>query len=372
MVRKFLYLIAILIFLAVSARIAWEIWQDDIIKWYSVPDQPFEPKPKASASTYEDDVMWFARPGKDGQDDTEYLPEGFEPTDRDDVAIFYVHPTSYLKKDHWNAPLDDEESQNRTRIYLRGQASIFNSVGQVWAPRYRQATFGAFLTDAKAADKALQLAFEDVMAAFEVFVDSVPADKPIILAGHSQGSLHLTQLLLRRVADTSLAPRIVATYIIGWPVSETNDLDAMGLPACIDMEQTRCIVSFESFAEPADPSLVVDTYNASIGFDGKPRKDEPILCTNPIWGTKGGFADATDNLGTLVPDEDLMNGDIVPQLVPARCDESGFLFIGPPPTEGSWVYALPGNNYHVYDYSMFWANLRLDVERRTAAFLAGK
>jgi hypothetical protein len=29
---------------------------------------------------------------------------------------------------------------------------------------------------------------------------------------------------------------------------------------------------------------------------------------------------------------------------------------------------LPGNNYHVFDYSLFWANVRADAERRLKAF----
>ncbi len=40
--------------------------------------------------------------------------------------------------------------------------------------------------------------------------------------------------------------------------------------------------------------------------------------------------------------------------------------IGTPPDLGSYV--LPGNNYHVYDYSLFWANVRADAARRLAAF----
>ena len=32
-------------------------------------------------------------------------------------------------------------------------------------------------------------------------------------------------------------------------------------------------------------------------------------------------------------------------------------------------YVLPGNNYHVYDYSLFWANVRADAQQRLAAFL---
>ena len=27
-------------------------------------------------------------------------------------------------------------------------------------------------------------------------------------------------------------------------------------------------------------------------------------------------------------------------------------------------FVLPGNNYHVYDYALFWADVRADAERR--------
>ena len=31
-------------------------------------------------------------------------------------------------------------------------------------------------------------------------------------------------------------------------------------------------------------------------------------------------------------------------------------------------YVLPGNNYHVYDYALFWGSIRADAERRLKAF----
>jgi hypothetical protein len=31
-------------------------------------------------------------------------------------------------------------------------------------------------------------------------------------------------------------------------------------------------------------------------------------------------------------------------------------------------YLLPGNNYHVFDYPLFWRNVRADAIRRLAAF----
>ena len=45
----------------------------------------------------------------------------------------------------------------------------------------------------------------------------------------------------------------------------------------------------------------------------------------------------------------------------------GFLLIGEDaPDLGPYV--LPGNNYHVYDYALFWSNLRADAAARVAAF----
>ena len=53
--------------------------------------------------------------------------------------------------------------------------------------------------------------------------------------------------------------------------------------------------------------------------------------------------------------------------MPARCDVRGFLLIGENgPDLGPYV--LPGNNYHVYDYALFWANIRADAAARLAAF----
>ena len=45
-------------------------------------------------------------------------PSG-EPPVPVDAAVFFVHPTSYLKKDHWNAPLDDpDQHANAARAAL--------------------------------------------------------------------------------------------------------------------------------------------------------------------------------------------------------------------------------------------------------------
>ena len=373
MARKFLYIVAFLVFLVIAGAVALNIWSKQLTEFAFVPSEAFVEQSPLEANAYQDPAMWLSRPGMGNADPARwqpaYLDQGAPPATGPkprDFAVFFVHPTSFLARDKWNAPLDDAEANRVAQIYLKGMASPFNQASEIWAPRYRQATFGAFLTDSPDATKAIDAAYRDVRDAFRVFLASVDPDDPIVLAGHSQGSLHLLRLLREDVAGTPLAARIAAVYAVGWPVSVEHDLPALGLPACATPDQAGCLMSWSSYAEPADTSALMDTYRASVGFDGKPRGDSAILCTNPLTGGVGGDAPADANLGTLVPDDDLANGSLVRTSVPARCDAAGLLLIGDPPEMGSAV--LPGNNYHVYDIPLFWANLKADVARRVAAW----
>jgi len=361
--RKFLYAIVGLILLATAAMFAYRLWGVELLRQAMVPS--VEVARLSPPGDYSRPDLWFARPDKPGNPAL-WTPEGFKPADNPPAAVFFIHPTSFLDRSAWNAPLNDAAANTRAELFLRGQASAFNSTGQVWAPRYRQATFGAFLTGKAEAQQALDFAYRDVLAAFDQFLKEA-GNRPIILAGHSQGALHLSRLLVDRIAGTPLAKRVVAAYVVGWPVSITADLPRMGLPACSGPDESGCILSWQSFAEPADPSLIVDTFDQTRGFTGQPRAGTPMVCTNPITGKPSDTAPAEANLGGLLPSKDLTSAVLQKNLVPARCDGRGFLMIGStPPDLGPYV--LPGNNYHVFDYSLFWANVRADAERRMKAF----
>ena len=368
MVQRFLWIVAGLTVLVIAGAIAYRIFEDDLMRFVMVPKGEFEEVAAPPGASYADASLWIAHPEL-GHDPSLWTPAGIEATTEPRASVFFIHPTSYLESARWNAPLDDEESQERAALFVRSQASAFNGVGRIWAPKYRQAAFGAFLTDREDAEKALDFAYRDVLAAYEAFLDQAPDDRPIILAAHSQGSLHLLRLLQERVKGAPEADRIAAAYIVGWPVSTTADLPALPLPACETESQAGCILSWQSFAEPADPKAVTDVYDASTGPGGAPRAGSPMLCVNPLTGVANGDAPADANLGTLVPDGDLLGAEMVPGAVPARCDVRGFLLIGENPPELG-PYVLPGNNYHVYDYALFWANVRADADRRLATFEA--
>lgn len=367
--RKFLYVVAVLIVLAIAGAFAYRFFGAQLMRAAMVPGIAFESEPPIPATDYRNAHMWLARP--DIPDNPAlWTPPAYQPGKSPPAAVFFIHPTSYLQRAHWNAPLDDEEANGRAALFLRGQASAFNEVGAIWAPRYRQATFGAFLTTQAEAEKALDLAYADVAAAFAEFLREIGPDRPIILAGHSQGSLHLSRLLREQVAGRPIAKRVVAAYVVGWPISKVADLPFLGLPECTAADQAGCLLSWQSFAEPSDPSMVTDLYDATNGPTGIPRRGTAMVCTNPLTGTPDAEADAAANLGTLIPAADLRTATIAAGRVPAKCGGRGMLTIGPPVELGPYV--LPGNNYHVFDYSLFWANVRADAARRRAAWQAAR
>jgi hypothetical protein len=369
MVRKFLYTIVFLLVLVIAAAFALRLWGDDLQEIAFVPSEDFVEQDPLAGSAYADTSMWLSHPRFTARTDpARWRPEGAPPPDEavPKFAVFFIHPTSYLERTHWNAPLDDAQSTSRARTFLRGLASAFGGASEIWAPRYRQATFGAFLTDGPEAAQAIDAAYADVAQAFDYFLANIGEDTPIVLAGHSQGARHVLQLLHDRIAGTPLQGRIAMVYAIGWPISIEHDLPALGLPACERPDQGGCIMSWSSFAEPAEPEQWLVHYRHSPGFDGEQRGDSAILCVNPLTGTRGGAAPASANLGTLKPDDELKSGALVPGAVPARCDERGLLLIGDPPELGPYV--LPGNNYHVYDIPLFWATVRADFARRVHAW----
>lgn len=365
MARKFLYVVAFLIVLAIAGRIAYSFYPEPFTRIAFEPGGKLELLAPLPADAYKRPEMWSSRPGLEG-DPARWLPDGAVPGAPVQAAVFFVSPTSYLKRDHWNGPLDDADARRFGDAMSRAVASAFNASAQLWAPRYRQATFGTFLSDKPEAEQALDLAYRDVAQAFDTFLSEVPADLPIVLLGHSQGSFHLRRLMKEKVAGKPIARRIVAVYAIGWPISVQHDLPAMGLAPCAAPDQTQCLVSWLSFAEPADDSMMLRAAARHPGLDGQQLAGSDYVCVNPLTGRVGGTAPASANLGTAVPDTMLEHATLKPALVPASCKADGTVQIGTPPEMGPLV--LPGNNFHVYDVPLFWANTRTDFARRVAAW----
>ena len=60
---------------------------------------------------------------------------------------------------------------------------------------------------------------------------------------------------------------------------------------------------------------------------------------------------------------------LTPALVESQCRD-GILRISEPEPFVFRAMLLPGRDYHIYDYALFWQDIRLDAVARVNAFLA--
>ena len=362
--RRFLILVFVLTLVVVAGAFAIFQFGGKVLLRQATPMGRFEPAKAGEAPDYAQAENWLAH--EDSPDHpAAWFPSNDEPVMPfvREARTFYIHPTTYLLTDRWNAPLRaGADTDARTRLFVQSQASAFNQNAVVWAPRYRQAAYGAFLLKTADAQKALDFAFADVAAAFEIFLREVPSGSPIIIAGHSQGGLHASRLLQRY--RQQVKGRLVAAYVVGWPLSVTADLPAMGLPPCTRSDETACVLSWQTFSAPANPSLIIDAWEGGAGPAGVKRRRADMLCVNPQTGTRDGRAGDRDAGQMLEPTLDLSDAKLVPG-IGASCEDGLLVLSRAPQLRG---FVLPGNNYHVYDFALFWEAIRHDAERRTASW----
>src|SRR5688500_5285555 len=120
--RRFLIAIFVLTLLVVAGAFAMFQWGGQMLVRSATPKGQFEAKAAGGGPDYAQSSSWIALPGLD-DDPSQWLPAGAgmglaaKP-----AALFFVHPTTYLERDRWNGPLDDEESQERAALFVRSQA----------------------------------------------------------------------------------------------------------------------------------------------------------------------------------------------------------------------------------------------------------
>jgi hypothetical protein len=294
------------------------------------------------------------------------------PASQRSADVFFVHPTTYLATGVANARYD-EPGGPQTRLehgVLRFQASAFNGCCRIYAPRYRQASLGAFLHsgDAARVTGAYELAYGDVRRAFDYYIAHENEGRPFILASHSQGSLHALRLLQERIAGTLLQRQLVAAYVIGYSVPD--EVTGSGVTPCTTARGTGCLLVWNTVAAGASDDRRAAQRLVWLAGGYQPLAGRQRICVNPLSWSVGGAADATLNLGALpavAPGEALRPA--VPKLTGARCD-AGLLQVSIPWGERRGfadVLTLFGS-YHIFDYNLFYANIRGNAKARVLAF----
>jgi len=319
---------------------------------------------------------WVGHPDKD--DLADHVPPLSPPEVKDEQAtaaadVFFVYPTGYFGW-KWNSPTTNHFiSDTIAESTLLVHAQIFNGVARVYSPFYRQMTgFGYFanLSDPgirSDRDASFDLAYEDVLKAFDHYVTNWNKGRPIFILGQSQGSQHLMRLLKDRFKKGSeLRKQLVVAYVVSAPIHYDDIGD---FEVCVTPEQTQCIIGYNVFIEGGDLSKFI--------LSNTPEK---LVCVNPLtWEVTNDKADAYLNEGSRpVRVKQLFFNSFKPHTVSAPLEKGAFsaqckdgvVWTNAPRTSGFDLAVFPGKNYHGSESSMFWMNTRRNAEKRLKHFLS--
>jgi hypothetical protein len=308
-----------------------------------------------TAPDYANADYWAALPNR--ADNADRIPSNCSEKDNQATAeadVFFIHPTTFTQKPaegqyEWNADVNDVALNARTDgSTILNQATPFNGTCRVFAPRYRQAHLYAF-SDKDAGTKALWLAYSDVKAAFEYYLKHYNNGRPIVIASHSQGTVHAKQLLKELFDGKPLQKQLVFAYLIGIKVQPT---DFKTIKAATSPEEVGGYASWNTFARDYYPTYYADGYATSI-------------VTNPLtWQINETFAPKELNKGAVG-----RKFDFIPQAIDAEVHK-GMLWINKPYIRGRFL--IRTKIWHIADINFFWQNIRENVALRTKTFLNQK
>ncbi len=300
------------------------------------------------ATDYSKTANWAALPSM--QDNADWTPEGLKNNqDNAQVDVFFIHPTTDMTGFKGNADIDDRSINKQTDNFaIKYQSSVFNGSCKVYAPRYRQAALNNFFTkNSDHSKQAFDTAYADVKAAFEYYLKYYNNGRPIVIAGHSQGSKHAQRLLQEFFDGKPLQKQLVEAYIIGFPTHE-NQFQFLKVSESADT--FGGYISYSTFGQDTKIATIVPEYNNAVSV-------------NPLnWTTEKIFIPGNSQQGILKAKSD----EIIHTVFGAR-NANGILEIQKP-QEGGFI-PLMMKNYHIYDYSLFYMNIRENVALRIQKYL---
>lgn len=277
-----------------------------------------------------------------------------------EADVFLVCPTIDMKEET-NMSLEDEENIASFLGALNMERGIYEEATTLYAPYYQQAAMMAYDLDQETREAILEVAYQDVSNAFAYYLAHYNQGRPIVLAGFSQGADMCYRLMMEYFDEPKLQDQLVATYAIGWPLTQEMVDQYPQLKAAQEETDTGVIITFECEDESID-----DTFILPAGIQ--------TLSINPLnWKTDSTPASKEENEGACFTDYE---GNILEEDV-ALCGaylapERGSLKVTDIVMSDfpAGIPNLPEGSYHLYDYQFFYRNLQENVQKRLDAYLS--
>jgi len=228
-------------------------------------------QPSSAATATKNDYgkadAWLCRPGR--QDacavdltttvvaaDGKLTEEKWSANPKAPVDCFYVYPT--VSNDP--TPNSDMNAGPEEMRVIKAQFARFGSQCRVFAPLYRQVTLTALramIAGKPPAGMNFALGYNDVVDAWNYYLEHDNQGRGVVLVGHSQGSMVLTQLIRNEIDGKPVADRLVSALLLGTSLPVPKGKDVGGafqhVPLCHSASQTGCVVAYASFRANVPP-----------------------------------------------------------------------------------------------------------------------
>ena len=303
------------------------------------------PSEVANSSDYSDPNNWMLAPTEVNKS----------------VDVFYIYPTTnWYTNPNATGPeistIDNTSMRTGAMQAYERQASLFEPLANIYAPYYRQMDMWP-----KDRDKIMAgIPTTDCTAAFDYYIKHFNDGRPFILAGHSQGSTILTNLLAGYLKDNpTVYNRMIAAYVIGYTVNDTYLANNPHLKFAVGSNDTGVIVSYNT-----------ETPNVPIG--GNPVHNADTISINPLsWSRSEERVPASYGLGSLMVNLTTMKYEKVPQYADAQINNSKGALITTANVTGFPMPIAPGV-LHSFDYMFYYYNLQANTAVRITSYFESR
>ena len=275
------------------------------------------------------------------------------------VDVFFVYPTVLFNEIDWVMDTSNPEMRLAAKATLNTQAIVFKGYANIYAPMYRQMNLaGLGLSDTEASPLQ-NIIHSDVWRAFKHYIKYENNGRPFFLAGHSQGSMILADLMLEHWGSIGVEDNLIAALLIGWSLTPEELASNQKVQMCDRSDQTGCVISYNTMAKGRQ----------SVA----PTLKQGALTVNPLsWTMNGEMVSAEENLGAVFFDS-VGEPTTYLHFTSAQIINSG-LIVQPANLDLVTVKGshFPAGIYHAFDYSLFFENIKANIAERIDAISSEK
>ncbi len=198
------------------------------------------------------------------------------------IDCFYVYPTVSLDPTRYSDLVAGPEEFS----VVHRQFARFASHCRVFAPMYRQVTLSG-LRSGLASQGAVVVdegvGADDVLDAWNYYLEHYNEGRGVVFVGHSQGSMVLARMIPEHIEGKPIQKQIISAMLMGSfiqvPKNKLVGATFKQMPLCTAGDQLGCIITYPSFRSTVPPP--------EDALFGRNTAETQNACTNPAHLAKG-------------------------------------------------------------------------------------